>query len=76
MTAELLTTKRGFVENMTRLVAAIGSWFWGTNQPAKLGGEIHESKVVGTLASTSSGICRLDGILLCNFDGFGLFVWL
>ena len=46
----------------------------GDESISKLGGEFHESKVAGDLASASSGLYRMDSVLLCDFDGFGLFV--
>ncbi len=49
---------------------------WGTNRPAKLGGVFHESKVAGVMASASGSFHWLDRVLLCDFDDFGLLVWL
>ncbi len=46
----------------------------GANELANFGGEFHESKVAGFLASASGSVHRLDRILLCDFDGISLFI--
>lgn len=42
----------------------------------KVGGETHAHKVAGDLASASDSLYWLDDILLCDFNGVSLFIWL
>ncbi len=57
------------------------AWLWivrtstlGANRSTNFGGEFHESKVAGIVASAGNRFYRLDSILLCDFDGVGLFI--
>lgn len=67
-------SQRRFVGELPIWLSGVRTSTLGANRSTNFGGEFHESKVAGIMASASNRVHWLDGILLCDFDGISIFI--
>lgn len=67
-------SQRRFVGELPIWLSGVRTSTLGANRSTNFGGEFHESKVAGFMASAGGRFYWLDLILLCDFDGVGLFI--